>query len=371
MTAEPTIVPPRDGFWSVLDVRMTPEQDALLAALSAFQGDCPVVDQDREVDAGRVKYGYTSLSHARKEIAPLLAEHKLSVQSFVSGTNVVVRLGHESGQWVMTSATMKITAMHGREDTDAQAFGSAVSYFRRYMELAILGIASDRDDDDGQQASTPPQRANPTSSAPPSAPSSAPSTTPSSTGTARQKSDQRWFGHDEQGQLTGWVSEVRALGQAGKVHLVILTSGEELKTFSHEDAGVLSRCIGQKLGVNLLWKREVQEKYDDSFVIQRIAPLQPDQNGPEQAIAATILKVEAAGQEVWRVDTDRGKFGCTVAALVTDANSKLNQEHRMVFTPTQRGRLLARIEGIADEPAGTINNEPLKADGDADELPPW
>jgi hypothetical protein len=167
------------------------------------------------------------------------------------------------------------------------------------------------------------------------------------------------------------VSEVRALGQAGKVHLVILTSGEELKTFSHEDAGVLSRCIGQKLGVNLLWKREVQEKYDDSFVIQRIAPLQPDQNGPEQAIAATILKVEAAGQEVWRVDTDRGKFGCTVAALVTDANSKLNQEHRMVFTPTQRGRLLARIEGIADEPAGTINNEPLKADGDADELPPW
>ena len=204
MTAEPTIVPPRDGFWSVLDVRMTPEQDALLAALSAFQGDCPVVDQDREVDAGRVKYGYTSLSHARKEIAPLLAEHKLSVQSFVSGTNVVVRLGHESGQWVMTSATMKITAMHGREDTDAQAFGSAVSYFRRYMELAILGIASDRDDDDGQGASqlkgpmqgrsaTLTTYDDPQRSDPPSQPS-APSPTPPSRATSK---DQRWFGHDE------------------------------------------------------------------------------------------------------------------------------------------------------------------------------
>jgi hypothetical protein len=51
---------------------------------------------------------------------------------------------HTSGQWLETTATLPA----GK--TDAQALGSALSYLRRYMLAAVVGIATD--DDDGQAA---------------------------------------------------------------------------------------------------------------------------------------------------------------------------------------------------------------------------
>jgi hypothetical protein len=56
-------------------------------------------------------------------------------------------LGHESGQWVSSSLTMRPTK------PDPQGIGSALTYARRYALAAMVGVAPE--DDDGNAASRP------------------------------------------------------------------------------------------------------------------------------------------------------------------------------------------------------------------------
>jgi hypothetical protein len=61
---------------------------------------------------------------------------------------VVTRIIHTSGE------SRESTLLLPLRDQSAQGVGSCLSYARRYAAAAVLGIASD-EDDDGQQASTP------------------------------------------------------------------------------------------------------------------------------------------------------------------------------------------------------------------------
>jgi hypothetical protein len=61
---------------------------------------------------------------------------------------VVTRIIHTSGETRESKLILPL------RDQSAQGVGSAISYARRYSAAAVLGIASD-EDDDGQQASTP------------------------------------------------------------------------------------------------------------------------------------------------------------------------------------------------------------------------
>ena len=58
---------------------------------------------------------------------------------------------HTSGEWIETDP-LTLRAVK----TDPQGAGSAVTYGRRYSLSAALGVAWD-DDDDGNEASTPPK----------------------------------------------------------------------------------------------------------------------------------------------------------------------------------------------------------------------
>jgi len=58
---------------------------------------------------------------------------------------------HASGEWIRSALYVPVTKK------DAQGFGSAITYGRRYSLAAIVGVASD-DDDDANDAVTPPVR---------------------------------------------------------------------------------------------------------------------------------------------------------------------------------------------------------------------
>jgi hypothetical protein len=98
------------------------------------------------------KSRFTSLDAILDATRPVLAKHGLALSQepvFEDGmAGVVTRIIHTSGESRESKLILPL------RDQSAQGVGSAISYARRYSAAAVLGIASD-EDDDGQQASTP------------------------------------------------------------------------------------------------------------------------------------------------------------------------------------------------------------------------
>ena len=82
--------------------------------------------------------------------------------SYINGLQTILEtvIMHSSGPWM--SGEMLIIPGKG----DIQSFGSSMTYAKRYLLSAMLGIAAD-DDDDGEEAMAPPPPATPKKAAPP------------------------------------------------------------------------------------------------------------------------------------------------------------------------------------------------------------
>lgn len=99
-------------------------------------------------------YRYADLASTVDAVKPILARHGLSfVQGFQpanDGVIVTTTLLHESGEWLRDEG-LRVPA----SQQNAQQYGSAATYARRYGLTAFLGLATD--DDDGRAASAPPE----------------------------------------------------------------------------------------------------------------------------------------------------------------------------------------------------------------------
>lgn len=126
------------------------------AALVAFQGEVTNPKHSATADVptrtgGKYSYSYTPLQDIINHIRPILAKHKLAVlQSPRSddGESITVTtlLVHESGEWIESDElTMKA------EKVTAQGAGSIITYARRYALSAVLGLATEEDDDASRQ----------------------------------------------------------------------------------------------------------------------------------------------------------------------------------------------------------------------------
>jgi hypothetical protein len=128
----------------------------LAAALTLAQAELkPAV---KDATNPHLKSKYANLASVWEAVKEPLAKNGLSVvQTFApseSGTvTVVSTLLHKSGEWIASPLTLPVG------QATAQGYGSAITYGRRYGLSALLGVIAD-DDDDGAQASHPPQRQN-------------------------------------------------------------------------------------------------------------------------------------------------------------------------------------------------------------------
>lgn len=136
------------------DVRTSPEIGELAEALAAAQGEMPMPDKDREVtvrpqNGAPYRFSYSTLDNIVATIRPTLAKHGLAIVQPVVMVNrepvLVTRLLHRSGQWI--ESAMAIAGDRSRP----QAFGSALSYARRYAMTSLLLVTAD-DDDDANEA---------------------------------------------------------------------------------------------------------------------------------------------------------------------------------------------------------------------------
>jgi len=100
--------------------------------------------------AGSYQFRYATLDKITDLVRRALAENGLCVlQPIISterGAALVTRLLHESGQW------MECEILLPPLGSNPQAFGSAVTYMRRYSISAMLNISADEDDDANRAA---------------------------------------------------------------------------------------------------------------------------------------------------------------------------------------------------------------------------
>jgi len=123
------------------------------AAVVRFQQAVPIIGKN-DVANGKA---YARMDRIWREIRPLIRECGLAItweDVAPDGNNIVLTgsLRHEAGhaqpiRYVMP-VPAKLTTKDGRDiQNDAQAWGSATSYAKRYASCAVLGVWTGEDDD--------------------------------------------------------------------------------------------------------------------------------------------------------------------------------------------------------------------------------
>lgn len=89
---------------------------------------------------------YASLAAVRNAVVPVLAKHGIAclqdIKSVDAGVACETLLTHSSGQQMRFGPLVLPVAKQ-----DAQGFGSAATYARRYQLMAVAGVVGDADDD--------------------------------------------------------------------------------------------------------------------------------------------------------------------------------------------------------------------------------
>lgn len=119
----------------------------LIKALSEFQNECPIIHKDTKGH----NYTYADLPQIFSIINPLLKKHRLCFTQLLENEGIKTILFHvESGEQ-LESFTLIPKVKLGNMN-DYQAYGSGVTYFRRYALSSMLGLITDKDiDAQGEQ----------------------------------------------------------------------------------------------------------------------------------------------------------------------------------------------------------------------------
>lgn len=122
----------------------------LTEALTKAQAVMTSPSRNREVTVSTkggssYKFKYATLDHILESVRKPLTDNGLwFTQTLANGDGkyrLVTTLLHTSGEWVESEQPLFLT------DQTNQAFGSALTYAKRYALAGMLGIAADEDDD--------------------------------------------------------------------------------------------------------------------------------------------------------------------------------------------------------------------------------
>ena len=118
----------------------------IYAALAAFQQDVPQLIKNTK----GYGYNYTDLSEIIKIINPYMQKHGLGfTQPLQKNENNGIRtiIFHVDSSQTIESFVDLIEGVQLKGMNDFQVYGNAISYFRRYSLVSILGLVSDKDTD--------------------------------------------------------------------------------------------------------------------------------------------------------------------------------------------------------------------------------
>ena len=91
------------------------------------------------------KYKYVELDALLDVVRPIATKHGLSIVQHVESDTLITELWHESGDSRCFKMPLKTSNLHG--GSEAQEFGAAITYARKYSLMGLFAIHGDRDDD--------------------------------------------------------------------------------------------------------------------------------------------------------------------------------------------------------------------------------
>lgn len=120
----------------------------LSTALAKAQAEFPNIEKKKTAeirsDKGSYSYKYADLADVIAATRPSLSKNELAVLQIIrheDGKQILqATLTHSSGEWIQSEIEIP------RWGTP-QILGSLLTYLRRYLYTAILGVAADEDDD--------------------------------------------------------------------------------------------------------------------------------------------------------------------------------------------------------------------------------
>jgi hypothetical protein len=138
-------------------IKMSESIANLAEAYAKFQQE--VVNPSNTAKNPQFKSNYAPLDEVINTSKPVLAKYGLSVLQSTGSEGEAIKivsiLMHKSGEYIQSDELVLPayqTKGGGVKEFNAQGAGSAITYGRRYSLSAILGLASE-DDDDGNHAS--------------------------------------------------------------------------------------------------------------------------------------------------------------------------------------------------------------------------
>jgi len=126
-------------------------------SMSVFKANPPKIDKDKAVAYGNTKYNHASLGNVTEKISEALSKCGLSASWATKQETdkicVTCRITHELGHSEET--TLCAASDTSGSKNAIQAIGSTITYLERYTLLALTGLATYDQDDDGQAAGKP------------------------------------------------------------------------------------------------------------------------------------------------------------------------------------------------------------------------
>lgn len=147
-----------DKLDALLKVQMTWEANEAkkdyVQAMAAFKADPPKILKDKTVSYSGVTYTHASLTNVTSCINKTLSDHGLTASWVTSQDNgsvkVTCKITHVQGHSENTSLSAAPDSTGSKNAI--QAIGSTVTYLQRYTLLALTGLATHDQDDDGAGA---------------------------------------------------------------------------------------------------------------------------------------------------------------------------------------------------------------------------
>ena len=154
-----------DKLEALLKVQMQWEANeakkAYVQAMSAFKENPPEILKDKNVSyqtsKGNIDYNHATLHNVTSSINKALSEHGLTASWVTSQDNgsvkVICKITHIMGHSEETCLSAPPDATGSKNAI--QAIGSTVTYLQRYTLLALTGLATHDQDDDGKSSGAP------------------------------------------------------------------------------------------------------------------------------------------------------------------------------------------------------------------------